>query len=181
MVLKAKALPLPYAKILIDKQNFLLSHIGHKNWASTPANDNLHKLYNYGQEQYVQTNIPLPQHYILPQVLLLSSGFAKDHQTIVKHLGRAGRTWEMDFDDNPGKGNYCSVVTLLIQSDITKKRNKTNCKTFQLPTDDEEEAYCQPSPGNGFYFTISNKMGPHSKTHLTKDTPKLLVGFNFGI
>lgn len=84
------------------------------------------------------------QHYILPQVLLLLSEFAKDHQMRVKHLAHAGKTWEMGCDDNPRKGNCCSVVTLPIQSNaIDKKRNEKLFSCEKM----EETIFVKDQPG----------------------------------
>ena len=105
--------PLPYVRIQIDRQSSLLSHIDHRNWVSTPGNTDFIRYMTMMENKKPSLKIwePVLQHYILPQGLLLSNGFAEDHHLRVKHLGHAGRTLEMDCDHNPGKANYCSVVT----------------------------------------------------------------------
>lgn len=64
---------------------------------------------------------PWLRHYILPLELPLLDEFAGDHHLKVKRSTHAGRTREMDCDDSPGKENYYSEETWLVQPGIFDK------------------------------------------------------------
>lgn len=71
------------------------------------------------------------QHYILPLELLSLDEFAGDHHLRVKHSSHAGRIREMDSDDSPGKENYYSEETWLVQPGNSDKISKIYLRTVR--------------------------------------------------